>query len=222
MAAVRATVTGATSAVADAGTIICPVCSGSAHGGFGLCFCCATLVRQLRLPLAPVVAIVDYRIGDRVHRRLRGYKDAPVAEARRAHTVWVASLLDAYLADHGAWLRHRFGAGWDVVATVPSSARPAGAPFDAVVARVPRLDERRRSLLVRGPEPTDHLVASRHGFTLAGGAERDWLRRRRVLVVDDSVTTGARAQSAVAALRLAGARVTGVLVVGRVLAPEPG
>jgi predicted amidophosphoribosyltransferase len=37
------------------------------------------------------------------------------------------------------------------------------------------------------------------------------------------VTTGARAQSAAAALRLAGARVVGILVVGRALAPDaPG
>ena len=45
-----------------------------------------------------------------------------------------------------------------------------------------------------------------------------------VLVFDDSVTTGARAQSAAAALRLAGARVVGILAVGRALAPigDPG
>jgi adenine/guanine phosphoribosyltransferase-like PRPP-binding protein len=42
-----------------------------------------------------------------------------------------------------------------------------------------------------------------------------------VLVVDDSVVTGARAQSAAAALRLAGAEVVGVVVLGRFLAGAP-
>jgi len=40
-------------------------------------------------------------------------------------------------------------------------------------------------------------------------------------VFDDTVTTGARAQSAAAALRECGARVAGILVVGRVLGIEP-
>ncbi|MGO8871329.1 MAG: hypothetical protein ACLQPH_07990 [Acidimicrobiales bacterium] len=203
-------------------TVVCPVCAGLTHGGFGPCFCCSTVARQLRLPLAPVAVAVDYRRGDPVHRRLRGYKDAPVLEARRAHTAWVAAVLEAYLTVHADGLRQRFGDGWDVVATVPSSTRPTGAPFDAVVNRVPRLAEGHRHLLRRGPDVTDHLLASRHGFELAAGVDPGWLRTRRVLVVDDSVTTGARAQSAAAALRLAGARVVGVVAAGRVVAPTRG
>jgi adenine/guanine phosphoribosyltransferase-like PRPP-binding protein len=40
-----------------------------------------------------------------------------------------------------------------------------------------------------------------------------------VLVFDDSVTTGARSQSAAAALRMSGAHVVGILVVGRAHPP---
>ena len=47
--------------------------------------------------------------------------------------------------------------------------------------------------------------------------DRESLRDRRVLVFDDSITTGARAQSAGAALRMAGADVIGVVAVGRVV-----
>jgi hypothetical protein len=92
---------------------------------------------------------------------------------------------------------------------------------DVLVQAVPALARTHRRLLVRGPEPTDHLVAARSGFTVT--PDRDpglGSRVMRALVVDDSFTTGARAQSAAAALRMAGTRVAGVLVVGRAVAPE--
>ena len=37
------------------------------------------LVRHLQMPLVPLVAVRRVPIGDGLHRRLRGYKDAPVA-----------------------------------------------------------------------------------------------------------------------------------------------
>ena len=44
----------------------------------------------------------------------------------------------------------------------------------------------------------------------------------RVALLDDTWTTGASAQSAAAALRLAGAQSVAVIVLGRHLLPEPG
>jgi hypothetical protein len=44
----------------------------------------------------------------------------------------------------------------------------------------------------------------------------------RVALLDDTWTTGASAQSAAAALRLAGAQSVAVIVLGRHLPPEPG
>jgi predicted amidophosphoribosyltransferase len=199
----------------------CPVCAGSPHPGFALCYCCATLVRQLRLPLVPVVAVVEYRTGDRLHRLLRGYKDAPVAEARTACADTLAGLVTAWWATNGPPFPRPAGPPFDLVATVPSSHRPVGAPVDALVARVPVLARHHRSLLVRGPDPVDHLRAARRGFVPAAGCRGGVLAGRRVLVVDDSVTTGARAQSAAAALRAAGATVSGVLCVGRVVGTGP-
>ena len=106
--------------------------------------------------------------------------------------------------------------------TVPSSVRPDSSPVDAIVERIAGLQDLHRRLLVRGPCPTDHLAADRRGFVPAPGVDLRRLRNRDVLVVDDSVTTGARAQSAVAALRIAGAHVAGVLAVGRAVAPHGG
>jgi hypothetical protein len=195
----------------------CTLCGGSCHLGFTLCYCCTTLVRQLQLPLAPVVAMARYRVGDPMHRRLRGYKDAPSAEARRAYADELGAMAGRWLAAHREALVGRFG-GWDVVATVPSSRRSSGAPVDTVVRQVPEWHRLHQPLLVRGSDHLDHLVASRTGFALADDGP-GWLRSRPVLVVDDSLVTGARAQSAVATLRSAGARVVGIVVLGRVLPP---
>lgn len=196
---------------------VCRVCGGAAHAPFAHCFCCATLVRQLEMPLTPVVAMVDYRVGDRIHRRLRGYKDAPVAEVRQACAAALVTMVRSWMAVHREALESRFGGPWEVVATVPSSTRPDGAPVDALVARVPDLAARHRPLLMRGPEPTGHLLATRRGFELTPAADRAWLGGRRTLVFDDSITTGARSQSAAAALRASGALVVGIVAVGRVV-----
>ena len=196
----------------------CSMCGGPTRAGYTCCYCCSTLVRQLRLPLAPVVAMAEYRLGDLMHGRLRGYKDAPVAEVRRDHARRLAGLAVPWLEAHGRCLVERFGAEWDVVASVPSSCRPSGPPVDAVVSRIPVLSSRLRPVLVRGPDPLGHLVASRRGFELQASADRLGLRGRSVLVVDDSITTGARAQSAAAAIRLGGVEVVGILVLGRVVA----
>jgi len=196
---------------------LCVVCDRQTHSDFAFCYCCHALVRQLQLPLAPVVVVTDYRIGDPMHRRLRGYKDAPVPEARRMFSTALARLVEPWLVVNHDRLRRRFGSGWDVVVTVPSTHRPTGARVDAVVGLVPELSLCHRTLLERGPEVTGHLLAARKGFAVIGTVDRAWLRRRKVLVFDDTITTGARAQSAVAALRIAGARVVGVVAVGRTL-----
>ncbi len=199
----------------------CLVCGGPTHARFAVCFCCHTTVHQLRMPLAPVLAIAEYRTGDGLHRRLRGYKDAPVAEARHVYGAELAGLVRSWLAADPARLTHRFGTRWDVVATVPSTTRPGVAPTEVLVNQVPDLAPGHRRLLVRGPERTDHLLAARRGFEVPPEVDRSWLHSRRVLVFDDSVTTGSRAQSAVAALRMAGAHVVGVLAVGRAVGDAP-
>jgi glutamine phosphoribosylpyrophosphate amidotransferase len=152
-----------------------------------------------------------------MHRRLRGYKDAPVDEVRRSYRQELAHHATAWLGANDRLVRHRFGPRWELVATVPSSCRPGRTPVDSVVREVPALAGPLRTLLVRGRATTGHLRADRLGFVLAPGADPDRLRNTRVLLIDDSVVTGARAQSAAATLRLAGAGVVGVLALGRVV-----
>jgi hypothetical protein len=192
------------------------VCDGPTQPDFVHCFCCTVLIGQLGQPLAPVTAVTPYRVGDGVHRLLRGYKDAPLAEERAAATARLVDLVRRWLAATGGRRLHaRAGGGWAMVVGVPSSRRPGPAPVDALIRAVPELARLHRPLLRRGLRSTDHLVASRQGFSVPpANRYRRGDPRGPVLVVDDTYATGARAHSAVAALEVAG-----VLVVGRVVDP---
>ena len=139
-----------------------------------------------------------------------------MGEARTTYGLTLARHLGAWMADPDGRLARRFGR-WNLVVTVPSTQRPSGSPVDALVARVPALACRHRPLLERGPEVTGHLLASRRGFSVRPPIDPLWLAGSRALVVDDTITTGARAQSAAAALRMAGVRVVGVVALGRAL-----
>jgi len=193
------------------------VCGRSVHGRPPVCFCCRLTSRQLGLPLVPVVVTGEYRVGDSDHRRLRGYKDGPTPEVRARYRRELVSGLAAWMTAHGGELVDRTGP-WSVVTTVPSTRRPGLAPAEVLVDGVPDLADRHLRLLGRGRDTLDHLRAARDGFAPLTGVDRAGLDGLPVLVFDDSVTTGARAQSAAAALRLAGARVVGILAVGRALA----
>jgi adenine/guanine phosphoribosyltransferase-like PRPP-binding protein len=172
------------------------------------------------MPLVPVVSMTTYQLGDEMHRTLRRYKDAPSATTRRRSIDRCATLLAAFVDGHREGIEALSGGPWDTVVTVPSSTRPGRWPVEAVVAAVGSLAVAHRRLLVRGPGRLDHLQPSRSGFVVDPQVELATLGRHRVLVVDDSYTTGARAQSAATALRLVGMQVGAILALGRVVAPR--
>jgi len=213
--------------VPPVGPGVCCVCHGPARDGRSVCWCCRRVGTALADAVVPTVVPVSlFRSGDAMHRVLRRYKDAPSVAARRYHASIMTGILDGFLATHAACLRRRLGV-WDTVAVVPSARRrSAGSPsprpglhvpepFDVVVdasrtlAGVPRL-----RLLV-GSTPAGHLRPSPDAFAVDSDG-----RGRRVLVVDDTWTTGAHARSAAAAISRVGASVAGVVVVGRVINPQ--
>ena len=196
----------------------CPVCGRAVHRAGPVCFCCRTVADQLGLPLVRLVALCEYQVGDRTHRRLRAYKDAASAEGRAASRRVLVERLSRWERSGGPEALDA-GPGRAVVTTVPSSRRPGDPPVAGLVGAVPGLADRHVPLLVRGPGPIGHLRADRTAFALADGVDRTLLARWSVLVVDDTTTTGAAAQSAAAALRLAGARVVAAVALGRAVAP---
>ena len=174
------------------------------------------MARQLGLPLVPTVVVADYRLGDACHARLRGYKDAPTARMRDLHQGVIARDLADWLDRNTTALVDRFGT-WSVVTPVPSTHREGPPPAGRLLDDVPTLAGRHLGLLGRGSGTADHLAACRSGFELLPGGDRAGLDGLPGLGFDDSVTTGARSQSAAAALRLGGAQVVGVLAAGRAL-----
>jgi predicted amidophosphoribosyltransferase len=199
---------------------VCRTCGSPARPGFADCFCCGSTRTQLRASLVPVVTVVDYVVGDSMHRLLRGYKDGPSGDLRVLRACALARRVQAWLAEQAKGDSDA-PPGWDVVTVVPSSQQREWSPAASLVGIVPELAVRYRSLLVRGPAPCDHLLAARSAFTVSPDVDRGWLGHRRVLVFDDSLTTGARAQSAAFALRRAGCAVVGVLAVGRARRSPP-
>ena len=88
-----------------------------------VCFCCRLVARQLGLPLVRTVVVREYRVGDDVHRWLRGYKDAPTAESRGRHPPAGGRRSGGVdrppRSDLDRWL-----GPWAAVTPVPSTRRP--------------------------------------------------------------------------------------------------
>jgi hypothetical protein len=77
------------------------------------------------------------------------------------------------------------------------------------------LNDQHQTLLKLGDDPVGHNTASDTAFVTT----RD-VSGARVLVIDDTWTSGATAQSAASALALAGAEVAGIVPIGRIVSPS--
>lgn len=208
-----------------AGPGVCRRCHGPSAQG-PECWCCREVGRLLAQDPGSgpgLVPLALCRPGDALHGVLRRYKDAPALSARRHHAGVLAEMLQAFLARHGSCLEQAVGP-WDTLTLVPSTVRPpatgqAARPLDVVVSRVGELQGLYRLDLERGPGRARHLAPAPDAFRLAGSSAAD-TSPRRVLVLDDTWVTGARARSAAAALASAGAMVVAVVAIGRTVDPE--
>ena len=211
----------------DPGPGVCAVCRGPA-ANCTVCFACRLVARRLGRPLAPVVPARLCPLPGPLYAVLLGYKESPVAEARLRFGTIVRTLLRADLLGRGR-LEAAVGGPIDVVALVPSTHRPGPAPL-ALVAGVAEVVARslpaarwapallRRADLSDGWAPVGHMRPHPSAFTVPP-PDRAALRGARVLLLDDTYVSGARSQSAAAALREAGAR-TVIGTLGRVLRPD--
>jgi predicted amidophosphoribosyltransferase len=188
---------------------VCEVCFTFTGGTYARCLPCARTENHLDL-----VAPISYSVaGAQLHHALAGYKRLPEQVARRVQ-VELAAVLWRFLAEHEACVARGAGAEhFELVTTVPSSdaARDAGHPLRRIVGELVKPTRGRyERLLVRSAAEVSERMFSPEKY-----AARRRLAGEAVLLIDDTWTTGANAQSAAAALRRVGAGSVAVVVLGR-------
>jgi predicted amidophosphoribosyltransferase len=161
------------------------------------------------------VAPISYSVsGGPLHAMLAGYKRMGGPQAR-ACEIRLAAVLARYLKLHERCIAQAAAVDYfDLVTTVPSSdrERDANHPLRRVVGQLTEpVGDRYHRLLRRSAavsRPREFDVARFEICEAVGGS---------VLLIDDTWTTGASAQSAAATLTAAGATAVAAVVIGRYL-----
>lgn len=189
---------------------VCTFCFNLTRG-FERCYCCA----RGELALATVVPISYSVGGEQLHHALTGYKRLNGEIARRL-TVELAAVLWRFLVLHERCVAAAAHvSAFELVTTVPSGApeRDEQHPLRRIVGDlVGPTRQRYRRLLRRSIAPVRPREVNAHKFE-----PLTRLRGERVLLIDDTWTTGASARSAAVALRRTGAGPIAAVVIGRYL-----
>lgn len=151
---------------------------------------------------------------------LAAYKSSPDLRTREILTPLLAAIADRWLSIHESCLARAVGAGtaFDVVTVVPTRRGRREAQLAHLVGLVETSRRRYQQLLIANDElsgypahtPAPDLFCS---LSVPPGSS--------VLLVEDTWATGASAQSAACALKLAGARAVGIVALGRHVRLDP-
>ena len=202
--------------VPPAGDGVCDVCHSAPNPGYSRCYSCNQVMQQVTHPCSRVVPISLYEIPSQLYRELAGYKRSNEPAIRAQSSLRVISILCHFLWLHRTCIAESTGGDWSIITGVPSSTdRGTGEhPLIRALQLVPSAYAEYEDLLKRGPASIGHNRASDDGYVA-----RRPLSGERVLVIDDTFTSGARSQSAASALAQAEAEVVAIVVVGRVINP---
>jgi hypothetical protein len=195
------------------GPDVCATCFNFT-AGYDRCYACAH-----GRPVLDAVVPISYSVArEQLHHTLACYKRLDGDVARRLGAA-LAAILWRFLTEHERCLARGAGTtGFDLATTVPSGDRDRDErhPLRWVVGELvgPTRDRhqrllRRTSVEVRRREFDEQRFEATRGLT-----------NNAVLLIDDTWTTGASAQSAAAALKAAGAGPTVAVVIGRHLNRE--
>ncbi len=187
---------------------LCAACRIPVPAANARCYPCGLHAETLPGLLADVVVPICYAVKGSEHaRNLWLYKSGRLGAgpARAA----IRALLVVFLRDHGQCVWRAAGMTMPThLAVVPSGrGRCRPHPLQALAASCLALPPAGLELRLRDEPGARDLDADRFRAAPVHGAD--------VLLLDDTWTTGASAQSACAALRLAGARSVVIVVLGR-------
>jgi len=195
------------------GPDVCGTCFNFT-AGYARCYACAH-----GRPALDAMAPISYSVaGEQLHHALASYKRLDGDVARRLGAI-LAAILWRFLAHHEQCVATAAGAHrFDLVTTVPSSDRDRDEvhPLRHLVGDLVGATRDRYQRLLRRTE-TD--VPPRR-FSEDKFEPTKPLQGEAILLIDDTWTTGASAQSAAAALRAVGAGPIAAVVIGRHLNRE--
>jgi predicted amidophosphoribosyltransferase len=187
---------------------VCRTCLNLTDG-YDRCYAC-TLSESWLDAVSPISYSVAH---EQLHHALAGYKRPPDVVAER-FAMELAAILWRHLAKHEACLVHAVGIqAFDLVTPVPSSMRERDRnhPLHRIVGELVGVTRARHDRLLRRSE----TFVEPRTFSADKYEPTTALRGRSVLLIDDTWTTGANAQSAAAALKSAGAGPVAAVVIGR-------
>lgn len=186
---------------------VCAWCRGLLAGRVGTCLNCEENAQALDGIIQPIVAVSIYSKPGLLRDWLTFYKDDGETLADPSAGRAVGRIFARFIERNSEWIAslHLDGA-----IVVPSTVRPPPHPLAVLLQKngsipfpiLPGLSRTFEALGHNRPNPGAFHVASE-------------LMGKRVLLLDDVYTSGARSQSAAYALRSAGVTVTALFVLGR-------
>jgi hypothetical protein len=192
--------------------MFCRTCQGPVRAGLARCYQCDIAAGEFGGLLADVVAPAGYAVkGGQLADDLWRYKSDRLGAADAA--LRLRSRLSGFLDEHGnrVWRAAGMTDGPALVAVVPSGqGRPGAHPLSGIVGSCTSLPAARLSV---------RPGARGRGVSIGWLRVDDPVGGAGVLLVDDTWVSGGSAQSAAAALKLAGARRVAVVVLGRHVDP---
>jgi predicted amidophosphoribosyltransferase len=194
---------------------VCPICRTGKRPSDTTCWSCSRVLSLVSRPTRNLIPISYYQTPSPLRERMHLYKESDDEAERLLEGKAVAGILTRYLVEHGDRLVEVFGP-WDVVVPVPSTkTSPPSALTTALVTSYSEVVEPPTELLALGQGEMSRNNPSENGFVVTKSVEGV-----RVLLIDDTYTTGSRLQSAAHALQETGAEVVAGIVIARKINPD--
>lgn len=165
-------------------------------------------------PAGPGVCDVCHGVPSPGYTRCWSCDSSTESVNRPLELIIPTAILHRFLREHARCIEQAAGGTWDTVTIVPSKeARAEPHPLENAIKLGKSLAPQYRALLAADqPETIDRVYGDIRGFKTV-----EDVTGRRVLLVDDTFTSGATFQSAASRLALDGATVVAGVVIGRVI-----